>query len=50
MSGEIGKRIIKLEKFFKVKKPKELNWLEWSEKLHEMTLEWEEDNQKEFPI
>lgn len=46
----IGERIIKLEKFFGVKKPKELNPVEWLEKLYEMETEWEEENQKEFPI
>lgn len=46
----IGYIIVKLENFFNVKKPKELNELEWLEKLHEMELDWEEKNQKEFPI
>lgn len=45
----IGERIAKLEKFFKVRKPKELNVIEWSEQLYEMVLEWEEENQREFP-
>jgi hypothetical protein len=47
---EVGTRIRKLEKFFGVKKPKELNVLEWLDKLYEMELEWEEENGKEFPI
>lgn len=46
----IGTRIEKLEKFFGVKKPKQINEIEWLEKLHEMELKWEDDNQKEFPI
>jgi len=45
-----GDRIAKLEEFFEVNKPKDLNELEWLEKLYEMEQEWEEDNQKEFPI
>lgn len=46
----IGDRIVKLEKFFKVKQPKNLNVIQWMEKLYEMELEWEEENQKQFPI
>ena len=46
----IGERIAKLEKFFGVKKPKDLNPIEWLEKLYEMECEWEEENQKEFPL
>jgi len=46
----LGERIIKLEKFFNVKKPKELNALEWAEELHEMELKWEEENKMEFPL
>jgi hypothetical protein len=46
----IGARIIKLEKFFGVKKPKELNYLEWLEELYEMEIQWEEKHQIEFPI
>lgn len=34
----IGDRIEKLEKFFGVKKPKELNAFEWLDKLYEMVL------------
>jgi hypothetical protein len=32
----IGERIKKLEKFFGVKKPKELNEVEWLDKLYEL--------------
>ena len=46
----IGERIAKLEKFFRVKKPKELNVLEWLDKLYEMELEWEEEHKTEFPV
>lgn len=46
----IGERIEKLEKFFGVKKSKDLTPVEWLEKLYEMEMEWEEENQKEFPI
>lgn len=46
----IGERIIKLEKFFGIKKPKEMNYIEWLDRLYKMQVEWEEENQKEFPI
>ena len=46
----IGKRIVKLEKFFGVKKPKNMNPVEWLDKLYEMEMEWEEEHQKPFPI
>lgn len=46
----IGDRIAKLEKFFKVRKPKNLNVIEWLDILYEMELQWEEDHQKQFPI
>lgn len=46
----IGDRIEKLEKFFGVKKPKDINEIEWLEKLHEMEQLWEEEHQKQFPI
>lgn len=46
----IGERITKLEKFFKVKKPKGMNEVEWLEKLYEMEQEWEQENGKEFPL
>lgn len=46
----IGDRIIKLEKFFGVKKPKNMNALEWFDKLYEMELAWEEEHQRTFPI
>ncbi|WP_313069849.1 hypothetical protein [Lacrimispora sp.] len=46
----IGDRTAKLEKFFKVSKPKDLNEIEWLEKLYEKEQEWEEDHQKAFPI
>lgn len=46
----IGERIEKLEKFFGAKKPKELNEVEWLDKLYEMEQEWEEENEKEFPL
>ena len=46
----LGKRIAKLEKFFGVKKPKELNAVEWLERLYEMEQKWEEENGKEFPL
>lgn len=45
-----GARIRKLEKFFDVKKPKELNELEWIEKLYEMELEWEDEHGEPFPV
>lgn len=44
------KRIFKLEKFFNVKKPKELSWIAWDERLFEMQEEWEEENDQEFPF
>jgi hypothetical protein len=50
MNNGIGGRIKKLEKFFEVKKPKNMNTLEWLDKLYEMQLEWEEEHQEEFPI
>ena len=46
----IGNRIAALEKFFKVRKPKELNPIEWIEKLYEMETEWEEEHQQPFPV
>lgn len=46
----IGERIVKLEKFFGVKKPKDLNELEWLEKLYEMEATWEEEHGREFPL
>ncbi|MDU4846118.1 hypothetical protein [Clostridium sp.] len=46
----IGDRIIKLEKFFKIRHPKNINYIEWLDVLYEMQLEWEEENQREFPI
>lgn len=46
----IGTRIEKLEKFFKVKKPKSMNYIEWIEKLYEMEMEWEEEHQQPFPV
>ena len=46
----IGERIVKLEKFFNIKKPKEMNQLEWLEKLKELEDEWEENNQQSFPF
>lgn len=46
----IGARIIKLEKFFGVKKPKEINYIQWLDKLYEMQQEWEGEHNREFPI
>lgn len=46
----IGNRIIKLEKFFGVKKPKDMNYLDWMENLYEMEQKWKEENNKEFPL
>lgn len=46
----IGNRIKKLEKFFGVKKPKNLNTVEWLDKLYEMEMAWEEENEMAFPI
>lgn len=46
----IGDRVVKLEKFFEIKKPKEINYIEWLEELYNMQLEWEEKNQREFQI
>ena len=43
-------RITALEKFFKVKKPKSMNYIEWIEKLYEMEMEWEEEHQQPFPV
>ena len=45
----IGERIAKLEKFFGVKKPQDLNPLEWLDVLYEMELDWEEEHQQPFP-
>jgi len=46
----IGERIAKLEQFFGVKKPKELNAIEWLDKLYELEQEWEEKYGREFPL
>lgn len=46
----IGYRICKLEKFFKVTKPKNIDVIEWMEKLYEMEIEWEEEHQESFPF
>ena len=46
----IGERIDTLEKFFKTKKPKNMNYIEWIEKLYEMEMEWEEEHQQPFPV
>jgi len=46
----VGARILKLEKFFGVKKPKNMNNNTWLEKLYEMEIEWEEEHQEAFPI
>lgn len=46
----LGGRIRKLEKFFGVKKPKNMNEIEWMDKLYEMEMNWEEEHQQEFPI
>lgn len=46
----IGARIAKLEKFFGVKKQKNMDPMTWLEKLYEMELEWEEEHQQPFPI
>ena len=46
----VGERIKKLEKFFGVKKPKEITQVEWLEKLYEMELEWEEEHQETIPL
>ena len=46
----LGNRIEKLEKFFGVKKPKNMNPVEWLDKLYEMELVWEDENGCEFPI
>lgn len=46
----IGERIVVLEKFFKVKKPKHIDTVEWIEKLYEMEIEWEDVHQKSFPV
>lgn len=46
----VGERIRKLEKFFNVKRPKDMNPVEWLEELHEMELEWEEEHQETFPL
>lgn len=46
----LGERVIKLEKFFGVKKPKEINYSEWLDKLYEMEQAWESEHKREFPI
>ena len=46
----IGYRICRLERFFKVNKPKDMNYIDWSEELYKMCIEWEEEHQQEFPI
>lgn len=46
----IGDRIVKLEKFFGVKKPKNMNILEWFEILYEKEMAWEEEHQQPFPF
>lgn len=46
----IGDRINKLEKFFNIKKPNNMNEVGWLDKLYEMEKDWEEENQKEFPV
>lgn len=46
----IGERIVKLEKFFGMKKPKYMNPVEWLDKLYEMEQEWEEEYGEKFPI
>lgn len=46
----IGERIVALEKFFKVRKPKNLDPVDWLDKLYEMEMEWEDVHQKPFPV
>lgn len=46
----IGSRIAKLEKFFGVKMPKDVNVVEWAEQLYEMELAWEDEHQEPFPV
>lgn len=46
----IGDRIAVLEKFFKVRKPDNIDPIEWLDKLYEMEMEWEDDHQQPFPI
>jgi hypothetical protein len=46
----IGDRIARLERFFKVRKPKNLNSIQWLDKLYEMELQWEDDHQEQFPM
>lgn len=46
----IGNRIAILEEFFGVKKPRNMNPLEWLDRLYGMELEWEEDHQQTFPV
>ena len=48
--GMIGARIAKLEKFFDIKKPKNMNPVAWMDKLYEMELKWEEEHQCSFPV
>lgn len=50
MNESIIKRIFKVEKFFSLKKPKEMNYIQWGEKLFELQQEWEEENHEEFPF
>lgn len=45
-----GQRIAKVEKFLGVKKPKNMNVINWMEQLYEMENEWEEAHNKPFPI
>lgn len=46
----IGNRIAKLEKFFGMKKPKNMKPLEWLDELYEMEQAWEEEHQMPFPV
>lgn len=46
----MGERIRKLEKFFGVRKPKNMNPVQWLDRLYEMELDWEKTHQQPFPI
>ena len=48
-------RIAKVEKFlrkegYEAKRRKDENPIEYLERLHEIEMQWEEDNQQEFPV
>lgn len=46
----LGDRINRIEKFLNVKKTKNMNPVEWLERLYELECEWEEEHQEAFPV